>query len=120
MPGQVDNLLNVSIGYEKKGFSARISMIYQGSSLFSSEETDAGTLAKSVGIIPELDQIVGSSTRWDLSVKQDITKNFQVYLNINNLTNTNENSYLAGSINVLPTSFFVYGLTADIGILFEF
>jgi len=120
MPGQVDDLLNLSIGYEKKGFSARISMIYQGSSLFSSEETDAGTLAKSVGIIPELDQIVGSSTRWDLSVKQNITKNFQVYLNINNLSNTRENSYLAGSFNVLPTSLFVYGLTADIGISFKF
>jgi TonB-dependent receptor len=120
MPGQVDDLLNLSIGYEKKGFSARISLIYQGPSLFTSGETDAGSLAQSVGIIPELDQIVGASSRWDLSVKQKITKNFEVYLNINNLTNTKETSYLAGSFNILPTSVFVYGLTADIGISYKF
>ncbi|MFC2081333.1 TonB-dependent receptor domain-containing protein, partial [Bacteroidota bacterium] len=120
MPGQVDELLNLSIGYEKKGFSARLSMIYQGSSLFSSGETDAGSLAKSVGVIPELDQIVGSSTRWDLSVKQNISKTIQVYLNINNLTNTKESSFLAGSINALPTSLFVYGLTVDIGMSYKF
>jgi len=120
MPGQVDDLLNLSIGYEKKGFSARISLIYQGSSLFASGETDAGSLAQSVGITPDLDQIVGASSRWDLSINQYITKKFQVYLNINNLTNTKETSYLAGSFNILPTSLFVYGMTADIGISYKF
>jgi TonB-dependent receptor len=120
MPGQVDDLLNLSIGYEKRGFSARISLIYQGPSLFTSGETDAGSLAQSVGIIPELDQIVGASSRWDLSIKQRITKNFGVYLNINNLTNTKETSHLAGSFNILPTSLFVYGMTADVGISYKF
>jgi TonB-dependent receptor len=120
MPGQVDDVMNLSIGYEKKGFSARISMIYMGASLFASGETDAGSLAKSVGVIPGLDQIVGATTRWDLSVKQNITENFQIYLNINNLTNNKETSYLAGSTEVLPTRLFVYGMTADIGISYKF
>lgn len=121
MPGQVNDLVNLSLGYEKKGFTARISMVYQGASLDASgEEAEIGSLVKSVGVTAELDNITGSSIRWDMSVSQHITKNFQVYLNINNLTNTMETSYLSGSVNPLLTSAFVYGMTADIGLSYKF
>ncbi len=119
MPGQVDNLLNLSVGYERKGFSARVSMIYQGESLFVEEEAEMGRLAPSIGTTPEKDNYVGPSTRWDLVVKQKI-KDFQIFLYVNNLTNVKEQKFLAGSVNRLMTSNFVYGMTVDVGVTYKF
>jgi len=120
MPGQVDNLVNLSLGYERKGFSFRVSMIYQGISLFVDEEADMGRLATSVGATPEKDNFVGATTRWDLVVKQKIKEHFQVFLYINNFTNIKEQTFLAGSVNRLVTSNFVYGMTIDIGLTYRF
>ncbi len=111
--------VNLSIGYERGGFSARISMLYQGSSLFADAEPDMGRLATSVGTTPEKDVYVGKSTRWDLVVKQNI-KAFQVFLYVNNFTNVKENTFLAGSVNSLVTSSFVYGMTIDLGVNYKF
>lgn len=119
MPGQVDNLFNLSIGYERKGFSARVSMIYQGESLFVDEEPDIGRLATSIGTTPDNDNYVGATTRWDLVVKQNI-KDFQVFLYINNFTNVKEQNFLAGSTKRLMTSNFVYGMTIDLGVTYKF
>ena len=120
MPGQVDNLLNLSIGYERKGFSARVSMIYQGESLFVDEEPDMGRLARSVGAIPEKDNYVAATTRWDLVIKQKIKKQFEVFLYVNNFTNVKEQTFLAGSIKNLLTSNFIYGTTIDLGLTYRF
>jgi outer membrane receptor protein involved in Fe transport len=120
MPGQVDDLVNFSIGYEYKGFSARVSMIYQGESLFVDEEAEMGRLAKSIGAVPEKDNIVGATTRWDLVVKQRIKKKFEVFLYVNNLSNTKEQTFIAGSVNKLMTSNFVYGATVDLGLTYRF
>jgi len=121
MPGQVDHLVNLAIGYEKKGFSARVSMYYQGESLFVDEEVDPWRLARSVGAIPEKDNYVGATTRWDLVVKQNIKDNWQVFFYMNNFTNAKEQKYLAGSNNrKLITSNFVYGMTIDLGLTYTF
>ena len=120
MPGQVDDLLNLSLGYERKGFSARISMVFQGSSLFVDEEAEIGKLARSVGAIPEKDNFVSSFTRWDLVVKQKIKDHFEVFLYVNNLSNVKERTFLAGSMNQLLTSNYVYGTTWDIGFKYRF
>lgn len=120
MPGQVDNLVNLSIGYERKGFSARVSMLYQGESLFADEEPDMGRLATSIGTTPEKDNYVGSATRWDLVVKQKINSSFQLFLYVNNFTNVKEQTFLAGSTNRLMTSNFVYGMTVDVGVTYKF
>jgi len=120
IPGQVDNIFNVSLGYEKGGFSARISLIYQGESLSVSGETEIGDLARSVGKTPALDNIVGESTRMDLTVKQRITDKFSVYLNVNNLLNTPDQAFLAGSTNYLTTRNIIYGTTADLGLSYKF
>ncbi len=120
MPGQVDDLLNLSLGYERKGFSARISMVFQGSSLFIDEEAEIGRLARSVGAIPEKDNFVASFTRWDLVVKQKIKDHFEVFLYVNNISNVKEQTFLAGSVNQLLTSNYVYGATVDIGFNYRF
>lgn len=120
MPGQVDDVLNLSIGYEKKGFSFRLSMVYQSYSLAVNEDANVGSLAHSVGINEDLDNYTEASIRWDLSVKQKINKNFSVYLNVNNISNTPEKTYLAGSVEKLYTRNFVYGTTADLGLSYRF
>lgn len=120
MPGQVDDVLNLSIGYERGGFSARLSMVYQNSSLAVSEDAEPGQLKKSVGQNENLDSYTGSFTRWDLVVKQKIKKSFTIYLNVNNITNTPEISYLAGSTKNLYTRYMVYGMTMDLGLRYRF
>jgi len=95
-------------------------MIYQGMSLFVDEEPDVGRLAPSVGITAEKDNFVAATTRWDLVVKQKIKEHFQIFLYVNNFTNVNEENYLAGSIQNLVTSSFMYGTTIDLGVTYKF
>lgn len=120
MPGQVDNLVNLSLGYERGGFSARVSMIYQGVSLFVDEEPDMGRLAPSVGTTAEKDNFVAATTRWDLVIKQKIKDHFQIFLYVNNISNVKEIAFLAGSVQNLVTSSFVYGTTVDLGVTYKF
>ncbi|MCK5137968.1 MAG: TonB-dependent receptor [Bacteroidales bacterium] len=120
MPGQVDDLINLSIGYERKSFSARVSMIYQGESLFVDEEAEMGRLARSIGTTPEKDNFVGSTIRWDLVLKQKIKDHFQLFLYVNNFTNVKEQTYIAGSVNQLLTSNIMYGMTVDVGLTYKF
>jgi TonB-dependent receptor len=120
MPGQVDDVINLSFGYEKGGFSARLSMVYQSSSLQISEDAEIGGLAKSVGKNEALDNYTGSFTRWDMTIRQKFKENFTIFANVNNITNTPEISYLSGSKNNLITRHYVYGMTADIGLRYKF
>jgi TonB-dependent receptor len=59
--GQSDHIVNLSLGYDFKGLSARVSMTYQGESL------------NSVSTQPEKDRFNEDWIRWDLSLKQKIT-----------------------------------------------
>ncbi|HER08706.1 MAG TPA: TonB-dependent receptor [Bacteroides sp.] len=120
MPGQVDDVVNLSIGYEKRGFSARISMVYQSSSLKVSEGAALGSLARSVGKNAALDNYTGASTRWDMTLKQTFKKKYTIYANLNNITNTPETAYLSGSRGNLITQEVVYGMTFDIGFRYKF
>jgi len=120
MPGQVDDVVNLSIGYEKRGFSARISMVYQSSSLKVSEDAQLGSLAKSVGKNAALDNYTGAFTRWDMTLKQTFNKKYTIYANLNNITNTPETAYLYGSRGNLKTREVVYGMTFDIGFRYKF
>jgi TonB-dependent receptor len=120
MPGQVADVINLSLGYEKRGFSARLSMVYQGSSLLVSEGAGIGSLARSVGQNKDYDNYTEAFTRWDLIVKQKLTKNFTIYANMNNITNTPERSYMAGSVQNLITGNVVYGMTFDLGVRYKF
>ena len=65
MPGQVDYVGNISLGYEKGGFSGRVSLIVQGPSL------------QTIGTRSELDGYNGSFARWDLILRQKIKEAVQ-------------------------------------------
>ena len=95
-------------------------MIYQGESLFVEEEADMGRLTRSVGTIRIRIIMWEPTTRWDLVVKQKIKGHFEVFLYVNNFTNVKEQTFLAGSVNRLMTSNFVYGMTVDLGLTYRF
>jgi hypothetical protein len=120
MPGQVNDVLNLSVGYEQGNFSLRLSMQYQTSSLSVNDEISIGSLSKSVGKNENLDSYTGESTRWDLTAKQKIKNNFIVYLNVNNISNVPETSFISGSTERLYTKNLIYGSTVDLGLRYRF
>ena len=106
MPGQADHLANVTLGYEKGGFSARISGTYQGKMLMT------------IGTRSEFDGYTDAYLRWDLAVQQKLGYGLSFYANFNNITNREEGAYL--SVESYPTSLEYFGWTADLGIRYKF
>jgi TonB-dependent receptor len=101
-----DFLLNVSLGYDIAGFSARISLFHQSksNSYFSYD-------GKS-------DQQINAFTRLDLALKQKINEYITVTFNLNNITNVEEGTSLINRVygwTVLNTSQ-RYGMTGDLGV----
>jgi TonB-dependent receptor len=99
---------NVSLGYdvEKWGSSVRISMFYQSqyTRAYSADGTSDG--------------IVGEFIKWDLSVKQQITSNVSLVLNVDNIFNRTETRFRYNNIfnwGYLPTASSSYGTTIDFG-----
>jgi hypothetical protein len=106
LEGQPELFGNAALGYDLGGFSARVSLFFQ-SEYTSSYSTD-GTA----------DIIVNKLSRWDLSLKQQLTSNIAVLLNVNNFTNVEENTSIQNrntGWNLLKTSN-NYGVTADLGV----
>ena len=72
---QPDRIINLSIGYDYKGFSGRLSMLSKDDVFMSTN------------FWPELRETTDPYTRWDLSMKQDLPlKGLQLFLNVNNIT----------------------------------
>jgi hypothetical protein len=71
---QPNDIVNLSLGYDYKGFSGRLSMLYMGDVFMSTD------------FWPELRQTTDSYRRYDLSMKQKLPlKGLEIYLNISNL-----------------------------------
>ncbi|MFA7229208.1 MAG: TonB-dependent receptor, partial [Melioribacteraceae bacterium] len=105
MPGQADYLGNFAIGYEKGGFSGRLSLVFQGKSL------------SYVGPRAELDGFTDQLTRWDLAIQQKLFDNISLFLNVNNISNTAEGSSL-GVLNFTTMNEY-FGWSADFGIKYK-
>jgi len=106
VPSQADQLWNLSVGYDIGGFSARASMHYQSESL------------DNVGVITQNDTYTDSYTRWDISLRQEVTRNMKLYLNFVNVTNNPDKSYQF--VPERPSEIEYYGMTVDFGIQYEF
>jgi hypothetical protein len=106
MPGQANRLANVTLGYEKSGFSIRVSMAYQGDAL------------QTVGASPELDGYSKAFLRWDVAFQYRFSKSLSVVSNLSNLSSLPEGSYLGTADS--PTREEYFGWTADFGVRFEF
>jgi hypothetical protein len=66
------------------------------------------------------DVVVNKFTRWDVVLKQKISDNFSVMMNINNLSDVSEGTSLENRINnwTFPNTSERYGITADLGVRF--
>jgi outer membrane receptor protein involved in Fe transport len=106
MPGQSDAIVNLSIGYEKGGFSGRVSMIYQGASL------------ETIGTRNELDGFLDGYVRWDAAVNQRISHRFTLFFNLNNFTNRAERAFLGS--RAFATNEEYFGWTMDLGLRYKF
>ena len=100
---QPDDIINLSLGFDYKDFSIRISMLYQ---------TDIFT---GPNFWPQLRSHTSTYTRWDLSAKQEIPWfGIQVFGDVNNLNGARDVSVIRGG--GVPRLEQDYGLTANMGI----
>ncbi|GBE28002.1 catecholate siderophore receptor CirA [bacterium BMS3Bbin03] len=107
MPDQPANIFNLTLGYDYKGFSARLSYLYQ-----SNKVTFISTM-------PVLDSFTGAYRRWDLTFRQKIGRGFQIFSNLNNLNGEPDRSY-RGAALTNPTYIEYYGFTMDGGLRYNF
>lgn len=109
LEGQPDFFGNFTIGYDIKGFSARLSVFHQGE------------YNKTFSPNSKQDDIVNSFTRWDLSFRQRINRFLLIYLNINNLTNTKEGTSIINRVDnwTLLNKEQTYGISGDLGLRVE-
>lgn len=107
LPDQPRSVLNAGLGYEAGGFSGRLSVVRQGQTLFF------------VGGRAELDGLNRAFTRWDLALKQRVGEYWSVFVNVNNITNTPEFTFLAADQR-FPVEEEFFGWTADLGVRYKF
>lgn len=97
---------NAYLGYDYEGFSARLSLFYQGeyNTSFSADSRS--------------DNVRDSFTRWDIALKQKITDQLSVFFNVNNITDVDESSSIVNRIEnrQLLRNSSRYGRTADLGV----
>jgi TonB-dependent receptor len=97
LPNQAPHVLNMSLGYDLKGFSARISGSFQGN---KSESYSANK---------DFDRFTKSFWRWDASIKQKFGEGWSVFVNMNNISNQQDitfirnTTYLSGVETYGPT-----------------
>ncbi len=101
---QPDNIANLSLGYDYRGFSIRVSMIYQ-------DKIFSGT-----NFYSYLRTTTAAYTRWDISAKQDLPwQGLQLYGDLSNINSENDVSVIQAPTGV-PQSVQSYGMTADLGL----
>jgi len=106
LPDQPSDILNLSLGYDFKGFSGRVSFLYQ---------TSTTTF---IGPRSSLDNFTGDLKRWDVSLKQRINQNFELFANLNNISNRPDRNFRGGALSN-PTMTAYYGFTSDVGVRFR-
>ena len=103
---QPDHIFNATLGFDYKGFSIRMSILYQ-SDIF-----------KQNNFYSELRGYSDAYTRWDVSIRQTLPlKGAQLLFNLNNLFNAVERDLNQGTGFPLKEQY--YGMTANIGLRFK-
>lgn len=108
---QPNKIINLSLGYDYKGFSGRLSMLYKDDVFMNTN------------FWPELREITDKYRRWDLSMKQKLPMNgLEIFLNVSNLTDAIDVNRFRGknsSGNDLKSEQH-YGKTIDVGFRYSF
>lgn len=105
MPSQAPDIFRMSIGYDYKSFSARVSGSFQG------------TKARSYSLNKDFDSSDLEFWRWDASAKQRFGKNWSIFLNLENITNQQDIGFIRNQdfINSIET----YGFTGTMGVQYK-
>ena len=108
---QPDFFANVSLGYDYRAFSARLSVFHQ----------DAYTTSFAANPLTGNDGLRGGYTRIDLAFKQAIGDRVRLLLNVNNLTGVEERglAYSSALDRTLINDSEIYGTTVDLGLRLE-
>lgn len=108
LPDQPTHIANVTVGYDYKGFSARLSFLYQ---------TDRVTF---IDRSPELDSFSGDYARWDLTLQQRLGRTgLQLFANFANLNARPDRNFRGNALQD-PTYIEYYGFTMDVGARYRF
>jgi TonB-dependent receptor len=108
VPGQPSSLLNLTLGYDYEGFSARLSYLYQSDRVAGIDLTNIA-----------LDSHTENYERWDLTLQQNIPDwGIQFFANFSNL-NARRDEALLTYMFYHPTSLEYYGFTMDVGVRFR-
>ena len=111
MPDQPANIVNVTLGYDLGGFSARLSYLYQADKLTG--------IGYSGGYpTPLFSSYTGPYERWDFSVRQKFSNALEVFANFNNINARPDKNYTGPNLQS-PQYFEYYGFTMDIGIRYN-
>jgi outer membrane receptor for ferrienterochelin and colicin len=108
MEDQPSSILNVILGWDYKGFSARVSYRYQSHTV---ESLDARYSI--------FDSYYDTFSLVDLMLKQKITKNISCYANLTNIGNHVDDYYFGEQGEdkpALPTNSQFYGFRAQLGV----
>ncbi len=101
---QPDHILNITVGYDYKGFSIRLAMLYQDN------------VFKVVNQWPQLRSNTAAYKRLDITVKQKLPwLGFELFGNVTNLNNARDLNVLQKYPNI-PKSIEEYGMTAELGL----
>ena len=104
---QPNDIVNLSLGFDYSGFSARVSLLTQAQ-IFTSPD-----------FYTQLRSNTSAYTRVDLALKQELPWfGIQVYADINNLNGAHDISILP--VGNVPQSQQDYGMTADLGVRIKF
>jgi len=104
--GQASQIFNGSLGYDYKGLSTRFSAAYQGNKI------------SGYSAIADKDRFNKGFWRFDAVVKYRFTPAFNVFLNLNNLSNQQDISFFREER--LVTNIQTFGTTATIGAQYTF
>jgi TonB-dependent receptor len=107
MPDQPAEIVNISLGYDYKGFSGRVSFLYQA---------DVATWIAREQV---LDTFSDDYARWDISVKQKVGWGIELFSNFNNINNRADRSF-RGATTFHPSYIEYYGFTMDVGFRYSF
>jgi TonB-dependent receptor len=106
LPGQANQIFNVTLGYEKRGFSARVTMNYQGDKLTSSGRDE------------KHDEYSEEYLRWDAVVSQEIGERWRILMNFINFTNEPELTYSFRP--EYPAASRYYGWAVNLAVRYDF
>lgn len=104
---QPSMLLNLSLGYDYKGFSGRISYSYQDNILTSEQRRADGADVESTKAF----------SKWDIQLKQRITDRLNIYASMSNIFNWSDSS--KRDVTGYPSSVEIYGSTFYVGVKYD-